>query len=103
MAAIRSPSRPRRSPSATIDRTACASPSATSAASPRTLTTPSAMRLLAQQRVQLVLEAARLDGAVDAALLGRVRLPPPASVARRLARADGPGAGRAADRGVALR
>ena len=39
----------------------------------------SAAHVLADQRVQLVLEAAALDRAVDAALLGRVRLPPPAA------------------------
>ena len=35
--------------------------------------------VLADERPQLVLEAAGLDRAVDAALLGRVRLPPPAA------------------------
>src|SRR5262249_29788836 len=59
--------------------------------------------VLAEDRVQLVLEAAGLDGAVDPALLGRVRLPPPAPGARRLARPDRARARRAADRRVALR
>src|SRR5712691_3354171 len=38
---------------------------------------------------------------MNPALLGSIRLPPPASVARRLARRDRPGARRAADRRVA--
>ena len=36
-------------------------------------------RVLADQRVELVLEAAALDRAVDAALLRGIRLPPPAA------------------------
>src|SRR5207244_10945028 len=50
----------------------------------------------------LVLEAAGLDRALDAALLGRVLLPPPAAGARILAGGGRTGAGDAADRGVAL-
>src|SRR5438270_2367707 len=53
-------------------------------------------------RLQLVLEGAGLDRAVDAALLGRVGLPPPAAGARVLARLRGPRAGGAADAGVPL-
>src|SRR6476660_2191757 len=79
-------------------RTACVSASATSCASPRSAT--ALVIVISDQRVQLVLEPAGLDRAVNAALLGRVRLPPPAPVAARLARPDRAGAGRAADRGV---
>ena len=50
-----------------------------------------------------MLEAAALDRAVDAALLRRARLPPPAAVARSLARLDRARARRAADRRVPLR
>ena len=53
--------------------------------------------------MQLVLEAAVLDRAVHAALLRRVRLPPPAAGAVVLALADRARARRAADRRVALR
>src|SRR5213076_2232896 len=59
--------------------------------------------VLAQDRVQLVLEAAVLDRAVHAALLGCIRLPPPAAGAVVLAGLDGTRAGGAADRRVALR
>src|SRR5581483_10588041 len=59
--------------------------------------------VLADERAQLVLEPAGLDRAVDAALLRRALLPPPAPGAQVLARRRRPGAGRAADRGVALR
>src|SRR2546422_5999992 len=81
-------------------RTACASARATSWASPRSATAL-AFIVLPDERVELVLEPARLDRAVNPALLGRVRLPPPAPVARGLARCDRPGARRAADRRVA--
>src|SRR5207244_13465496 len=81
-------------------KTACASASATSCASPANLQ-PLALIVLTDERVQLVLEPTRLDRAVDAALLGGVRLPPPAAVARRLAGGDRARAGRAADRRVA--
>src|SRR5207247_2420808 len=60
------------------------------------------MRLVAEQGVQLVLEPAALDRAVDPAFLRRVRLPPPAAGARRLVGCDRARAGRAADRLVAL-
>ena len=53
--------------------------------------------------MQGVLETAGLDGAVHPALLGRAGLPPPAAGTLRLAFGDGPCAGGAADRGVALR
>src|SRR5882724_5773905 len=104
IAAIRSPSRPRRSSSCTSASTACASASATSAASALSLigALMVGMRLVAEDRVQLMLEAARFDRAVDAALLRRVRLPPPATGAVGLAGLDRPGARRAADRRVAL-
>src|SRR3954451_18351248 len=59
--------------------------------------------ILAEDRVQLVLEAAVLDRAVHAALLGRIRLPPPAAGAVVLALADRARARRAADRRVTLR
>src|SRR3954454_7116242 len=81
--------------------TVCASARATSRASPLNVKR-SAIVLLADQRAQLVLEAAGLDRAVDAALLRRIRLPPPASGAQVLAGLRGPRARRAADRGVAL-
>src|SRR4051812_31827218 len=100
IAATTSASFPRRSSSCTIASTACASAEATSAASPPTRTGVSAM-LLAEDRVQLVLEAAALDRAVDPALLRRVRLPPPAAGAARLAGLDRPRARGAADRGEA--
>src|SRR6266576_541539 len=58
--------------------------------------------VLAEDRLQLVLEAAVLDRAVHAALLGRIRLPPPAAGAVVLALADRARAGCAADRRVAL-
>src|SRR5947209_7975086 len=99
-AATTSASRARRRSSLSIERTACASARAISAASPRTRTV-SGMRLLSKQRMQLVLETAALDRAVNSALLRRVRLPPPASRAARLARCDRARAGRAADRRVA--
>src|SRR6188472_3672375 len=104
IAAMTSARRPRRSSFCTIASTACASAVATSAASPltRTLTAASGMRVLAEQGVQLVLEAAALDGAVDAAFLRRVRLPPPAAGAARRTRFDRARARSAADRGVAL-
>src|SRR4051794_10259019 len=107
MAAIRSASRPRRSSSCTMASTAVASASATSPASPCSETgfssgaSLSLMAVAADDRVQLVLEAARLDRAVDAALLGRPTLPPPAPGARLLPRRDRARAGRAADRRVA--
>src|ERR1700720_590566 len=59
------------------------------------------MRLVAKQGMQLVLEAAALDRAVNPALLRRVRLPPPTSGATRLARLDRARARGAADRRVA--
>src|SRR4029079_11387421 len=65
-------------------------------------TAASGMRALAEDRVQLVLEAARLDCAVHAALLGGIRLPPPAAGAHGLALGDRLRAGRAAERRVAL-
>src|SRR4029077_12309532 len=102
MAAIRSASLPRRSASCTIARTAVASPSATSAASPCSETaSPSLMAVAADDRMQFVFEAARLDRAVDAPLLGRAALPPPATGARRLARRDRARARPTADRRVA--
>src|SRR5579859_7868918 len=48
-----------------------------------------------------MLEPARLDRAVNPALLGRVRLPPPAAVPACLPLPDRTGARRAADRRVA--
>src|SRR3954452_19740002 len=60
--------------------------------------TASLMRALADDRVQLVLEVPCLDRAMHAALLGSVRLPPPAACANRLARSDRLRAGRAARR-----
>src|SRR5436190_19802679 len=81
--------------------TVCASASATSRASPVNATA-SVIARLRHQGVQLVLEAAGLDRAVDAALLRRVRLPPPAAGAVGLAGLDRPRARRAPDRGVAL-
>jgi hypothetical protein len=71
------------------------------APSPFGRTRPSRVRVLAQDRVQLVLEAAGLDRAVHAALLRCVRLPPPASGARGLVRPDRPRARSAPDRRVA--
>src|SRR3954468_21316899 len=61
------------------------------------------VRSLPDDRVQLVLEPACLDRAVDPALLRRVRLPPPAARARLLAVLDRARARVAADRRVALR
>src|SRR5205823_14390451 len=90
--------RARRASSCRVDSTACVSARATSAAWPRTVT--SLMRF-SEQRVQLVLEPAALDRTVDPALLRRVRLPPPAAGARRLARRDRARARRTADRRVA--
>src|SRR5438128_2685962 len=81
-------------------RTACASARATSCASAPSVIAL-ALIVLSDERVKLVLEAAGLDGAMDAALLGRIRLPPPAPVARPLARRDRARARRAADRRVA--
>src|SRR4051794_31175303 len=63
----------------------------------------SLMAVTAHDGMQLVLEAPRLDRAVDAALLGRPALPPPAAGTCLLARRDRPRSGRAADRGVAAR
>src|SRR5205814_481537 len=99
-AATRSARRRRRPSSCTIARTACASARATSAASPETFT-PTSGSVVSDQRVQLVLESAALDRAVDAALLGRARLPPPAARPARGARLDRARAGCAADRRVA--
>src|SRR5581483_3974334 len=87
--------------SCTIASTACASARATSAASPLTLT-PTSGSVLSDQRVQLVLEPAAFDRAVDAALLWRAGLPPPAARPRGRAGRDRPRARRAADRRVAL-
>src|SRR5205085_8634954 len=97
-AATTSASFARRPSSTTIESTACASARATSCASPEIL----GMRLLAEQGVQLVLEPAALDRAVDPALLRRVRLPPPAAGPRRLVGRDRTCARRPADRLVAL-
>src|SRR5580765_3478634 len=97
-AATSSPSRPRTSSSRAIASTDCASASTTSRASPFSST----LIALADQRAQLVLEPARLDRAVDAALLRRVRLPPPATRAQVFTCLRRPRARRAADRGVAL-
>src|SRR5439155_5808387 len=101
-AATRSASRPRLSASCTSASTACASPSATSAAAASSLTAALAIGILSEDRVQLVLEAAGLDRAVDAALLRRVRLPPPPSGAVGLAGTNRTRARCAADRGIAL-
>src|SRR5205807_6520984 len=65
---------------------------------PRRLARRSPRHVLAEDRAQLVLEAAVLDRAVHAALLGRVRLPPPATGAIVLAIRDRPRARPAADR-----
>src|SRR4051812_4198473 len=100
---MRSARRPRRSSSCTIASTAVASARATSTASPLSATAVSLMGVAAHDRVQLVLESARLDRAVDAALLGRTALPPPAPGTRLLARRDRTRARRAADGGVAAR
>src|SRR6478672_4383667 len=78
-------------------RTACTSASTTSRASPWR---PSSV--IADQRPQLVLEAARLDRAVDPALLRSVRLPPPAARAKILALLGRARARPAADRRLAL-
>src|SRR5207253_904633 len=94
--------RPRRSSSCTMASTACASPRTTSRASGPSLTAPFLpVRVVAEDGMELVLEAAGLDGAMDAALLRRVLFPPPAAGAVRLPRLDRPRAGCAADRGVA--
>src|SRR5947208_4256167 len=61
------------------------------------------LSVLAEDRLQLVLEAAVLDRAMHPALLRRVRLPPPAAGTVVLALADRARARRAADRRVALR
>src|SRR5204863_6505850 len=58
--------------------------------------------VLPDQRVELVLEPAGVDGAVDAALLRSVLLPPPPAGPVGLAVRDGPRAGRAPDGRVAL-
>src|SRR5437660_4308020 len=84
------------------DCTVCASASATSRASPFSATAASVIVVLAEQGAQLVLEPARLDRAVDTALLRCVRLPPPAPGAQVLALLRRPRARRAADRGVTL-
>src|SRR5204863_5149782 len=70
---------------------------------PPLLATRSMTRVLAEDRMELVLEAAVLDRAVHAALLRRVRLPPPAPGSIVLALRDSARARRAADRRVALR
>src|SRR5947209_20471179 len=101
-AATRSASRPRRPASCTRPSTACASPSATSAAAASSFTPALAIGVLSEDGVQLVLEAAGLDRAVDAALLRCVRLPPPAARAVGLAGANRARARRAADRRIAL-
>src|SRR5947207_1961390 len=101
-AATRSASRPRLSVSCTSAKTACASPRATAAAAVSSLSAALAIGILSEDRVKLVLEAAGLDRAVDAALLRRVRLPPPAAGAIRLARTNRARARSAADRRVAL-
>src|SRR3989442_34996 len=101
-AATRSASRPRRSTSCTSASTACASPSATSAAVVSSFTAGLVIGVLSEDGVQLVFEAAGLDRAVDAALLRRVRLPPPAAGAVGLAGPNCARAGCAADRRVAL-
>src|SRR3954467_2524556 len=94
-AATSSPRRARIVSSRAIDCTVCASASATSRASPFSAT--GSLIVAADQRAQLVLEAAGLDRAVDAALLRRIRLPPPAARPQVLARLGRSGARRAAD------
>src|SRR5947209_3543529 len=101
-AATRSASRPRLSVPCTSAKTACASPRATSVAAVSSLTAALAIGILSEDRVELVLEAAGLDRAVDAALLRRVRLPPPAAGAIRFARTNRARARSATDRRVAL-
>src|SRR5512133_3448406 len=101
-AATRSASRPRLSPSCTSASTACASPSATSAAAGLSLTAGLVIGVLSEDGVELVLKAAGFDRAVDAALLRRVRLPPPAPGTVGLAGTNRARALCAADRGVAL-
>src|SRR5665213_1416945 len=83
-----------------IDNTVCASARATSRASP--FNASALLTVVPDQRAQLVLEPARLDRAVNAALFRCVRLPPPATGAHVLALLRRPCARRAADRGVAL-
>src|ERR1043166_3955287 len=94
------PTRPRIASSRAIERTVCASASATSRASPLSVT--SLIPSLRDERTQLVLQAAGLDGAVDAALLRCVRLPPPTPGAQVLSRGGRARARSAADRRVAL-
>src|SRR5580765_8056614 len=92
-----SASRSLRPSSRACSRTACTSARTTSRASPL-----SASSVIADQRPQLVLEAACLDRAMNPALLRRVRLPPPAAGTEVFALAGRAGARRAADRGEAL-
>src|SRR5262245_5062635 len=99
IAAIRAARRPRYSSPEASERTAWASASATSCACSESGI--ALVIVLADQRAQLVLEPSGLDRAVDAALLGRVLLPPPPAVAALLARCERPGAGGTADRRVA--
>src|SRR4051794_1370966 len=105
-ASSRSSSSSRYSSEAAAASTARVSARASSCSASDTLipaaTVASGMRALAEDRVELVLEAAGLDGAVHAALLRGVSLPPPAPGPHGLALGDGLRAGRAADRGVAL-
>src|SRR5262245_55281707 len=91
----------RNGPASTIARTVCASARTTSCSGSRSTVSSAIVVLLAEDRAQFVLHAARLDGAVDAALLGRVLLPPPASGSRGLSGRRRARARRAADRGVA--
>src|SRR5277367_4388058 len=83
-----------------MESTASASAEATSAAVSETRIVSAGM--VADQRVQFVLEPSALDGAVDPAFLRRARLPPPAAGTARGAGLNRPGARSAADRGVAL-
>src|SRR4051794_24163201 len=96
MPATSSASCARRSSSRATARTVCTSARATSRASPLSSV------VIPHQGTELVLEPARLDRAVDAALLRRVRLPPPAAGAEVFAGLRRARARRAADRGVAL-
>src|SRR5437588_18273 len=75
--------------------------SAASAAAGLSFTAVLGIRVNTNDRVEVVLEAAGLDRAVDPALLRRVRLPPPAAGPVLLAGPDRASAGRAADRRVA--